>query len=153
MIWSPWIDGRVRLAAAAATLTVALAFNEARLALRHEFVMPAASAVAPVRAGTVTTRWHEPLSLSELFGVASARRATPAMIAPPPALAALRLIGTVAGTDSPSAICVVGSEAPRLLQLGDTIGGWRLQHVAPAMAVFIDAAGRRHELRLSSSGN
>ena len=65
----------------------------------------------------------------------------------------ITLEGTIAGAEQPAAICRLGGTAARILHIGDTLGGWRLQQVAPGRAVFIDAASQRHELRLNSAGN
>lgn len=66
---------------------------------------------------------------------------------------AIRLVGTMLGVDQPAAICKLGDAPARILHLGDTLGGWRLQQVAPGRALFIDGNGARHELRLSPLGN
>jgi hypothetical protein len=63
------------------------------------------------------------------------------------------LVGTIIGVEQPAAACRLGDARARILHVGDTLGGWRLERVTPGRAVFIDAGGARHELRLSPLGN
>lgn len=155
MTWTPWRDWRVRaaacialafIAAAGYALGAALADHPVQAAPALEFshdsmVPPAAPAVSRARLEALAP--FDPARSSD-----GAPAPTDAGFAP-----SITLVGTVAGTEQPAAICRLNGADARILHLGDTIGGWRLQQVFPGRALFIDAAGTRHELRLSFVGN
>jgi hypothetical protein len=154
MTWSPWRDASVRVAAvfAAAASIIALtavvaAFRPVHVAAAPTLALSAlADTASSPRPSSATFAFAEPFS--PLRGAVGDDSAAPPEL--PPAIA---LIGTVIGGEQPAAICRLGAAAPRILHAGDTLGGWRLVEIAPARAVFIDAARVRHELRLSPPGN
>lgn len=155
MMWTPWSDLRVRAAALFATAAIIVAIVSGAAALRTDDVTasPPLSAV-PDAAQPPERRGSPAGALAELdpFGLsgAGAMAAESALILPTPPII---LVGTIIGADQPAAACRLGDAPARLLHVGDTLGGWRLQQVAPGRAVFIDADGARHELRLSPLGN
>jgi hypothetical protein len=157
MTWSPFGETRVRMALLFAVACSALLVREGNDALRYDAVVPAmpASPVMPRNAGLEGS--DVPFDrLAALAPFSPDRRTTPEGEPADAAAAApyaIRLIGTVAGGDAPFAVCQLGAARTRMLHLGDTLGGWKLQQVAPGRATFIDAARARHELRISSPGN
>lgn len=155
MNWTPWSDLRLRAAALFATVAIGAAIASGAAALREDVVAPAppygaAPAFAPQPAHVPAAR----ASLEGLdpFGLADA--ASPVGDSAPPAAAPdIVLVGTIIGAEQPAAVCRLGDAPARILHVGDTLGGWRLAQVAPGQAVFIDAGGVRHKLRLSPLGN
>lgn len=152
MIWTPWRDTRVRGAALAASVAVLALLNEARLAFEDRLVVPVPALHTSAVANVAAVPAEPPFAIGSLFGLATRAKAGSAPSTPND-VAPITLMGTIVGSDTPAAVCQRGSAPPVILHVGDTISGWRLQHVAPAAAIFIDAAGTRHELRLSPSGN
>ena len=152
MTWTPWRDLRVRVAAGFAVLASAFAVYAAVGALAEPQVAPAPPLTFSVPAARRTLPARPPLAqLAALapFGVSeSVATPTPNTSFVPP----ITLVGTLAGAESPAAICRIGTGTARILHLGDTLGGWRLQQVTPGRAVFVDGASARHELRLSPVG-
>ncbi len=155
MSWSPWHEWRVRGAALFAVAAAMLLLASAVMALRDH-----AESAAPPLAATAIDPMPVPTVASSLDRDAAARLFTPAQssASAPAATAdaaapAVTLIGTIAGGDQPSAVCRLGAAGARLLHVGDTIGGWRLQRITPGRAVFIDGTARPHELRFTSPGN
>lgn len=155
MMWTPWSDLRVRAAALFATTAIVVAIASGVVALRTDDV----TASPPLSAAPDTAQHPErrgfaagALVALDPFGLSSAGATTTesALIPPTPPMV---LVGTIIGVDQPAAACRLGDAPARLLHVGDTLGGWRLQQVAPGRAVFIDAGGARHELRLSPLGN
>jgi hypothetical protein len=154
MTWTPWREVRVAAAAAFAAVAVVLLGAAVRSAFRNDPVD--AGPPLEIRSSTESaarTPRFEPTRLSELnpFDASRAAPDEPASD-PPPITPQVFLVGTVLGGVQPAAICRAGDELARILHLGDTISGWRLVEIAPARAVFIDAAGARHELRLLPPG-
>lgn len=157
MTWSPFGETRVRVALLFAVAGGALVVSEGSDALRYDAVVPAMPALPAVPGNAALAGSDVPLErLAALAPFSPDRRTTPEGEPADAAAAvpyAIRLIGTVAGGDAPFAVCQLGAARTRMLHLGDTLGGWRLQQVAPGRATFIDAARTRHELRISSPGN
>jgi hypothetical protein len=153
MTWSPWLDVRVRAAAVVAVAAAALLLRTSLTALEPDEVVAAAPWTAPsLPASSPPTA---PVDLDRLADLAPFGAPSPA---PAQAVAAvtaspITLVGTIAGAEQPAAICRLGDLPPHILHAGDSLGGWRLLQVAPGRAVFIDAAARRHELRLNPAGN
>ncbi len=154
-MWTPWSDRRVRVAALFATGAIVVAVVSAATAFRADDVMPAPplgatpdTAQRPERRGTPVGA----IVALDPFGLsgAGATAIEPAPIVPVPRII---LVGTIIGVEQPAAACRLGDAPARILHVGDTLGGWRLTQVAPGRAVFIDAGGARHELRLSPLGN
>lgn len=152
MMWSPWTDARVRLAALFALGAGLVALGGGLSALREDVLVPSAPRNSTPYAPSVVTHAADPRRLAALdpFAESVASPETDAAAAVPPPIV---LIGTIAGGSTPSAVCRLGIQTPRILHVGDTLGGWRLSHVTPGRAVFVDAAGASHELRLSPQGN
>ena len=157
MTWSPFGERRVRVALLFVVAGSALFVREGSDALRPDAVVPAMPASPAALERPALAGGDVPLErLVALAPFSPDRRTTPegepadAAAAAPDAI---RLIGTVAGGDAPFAVCQLGASRTRMLHLGDTLGGWRLQQVAPGRATFIDAARARHELRISPPGN
>lgn len=154
MIWTPWSDLRVRAAALCSTVAVVATVGAGIAALRSERVPPAPPVDIVPGAAQAVYRRAAGISIAALdpFGLAytapPASETTP-LAAPPSIL----LVGTIIGGDQPAAACRLGDAPARILHVGDTLGGWRLERVAPGRVVFIDAGGMRHELRLSPLGN
>ena len=155
MTWTTMMDWRVRGAAvfvlAASVLVVratVVAFGETAAAAAPPLpalrLQPAVAPAAAVDIGRLADIAPFGASRVEL---AMTRADLAASFMP------VSLVGTIAGADQPAAICRLGGAPARILHVGDTIGGLRLQLVAPARAVFIDGAAQRHELRLNSPGN
>lgn len=151
MIWAPWHDLRVRAAAGVTVLALALAVRAASTAFAEPRVAPAAPLIITASAVARFAPPQTPLAqlvALDPFGLAElAPDAAPSAAIPP-----IVLVGTFAGVGAPTAICRLGVSPARILHLGDTLGGWRLQQVSPGLAVFIDGAAVRHELRLSPVG-
>lgn len=78
---------------------------------------------------------------------AAARPAEP--VAP---VAALRLLGTVVtpGRDA-FAMGQLGADAPRVIRVGGTLGGFTLRRIEPGRAVFIAPNGETMDLRVSKA--
>lgn len=154
MKWTPWQDWRVCAAACVALAGITAAGYALGAALADHPVQAAASlefshdSVAPPTATTVSLARLEALAP---FDPARSDAGAPA--ADVGFTPSLTLVGTVAGSEQPAAICRLNGADARILHIGDTIGGWRLQQVFPGRALFIGAAGARHELRLSFVGN
>lgn len=156
MTWSPWTDHRVRLAALFAVVSLGLAVRAAAFAVRDVIVAPSlpptvildSIASSPVADDVPLERLEALAPFSETRSAAPSATRQAVL----PALAPLVLVGTIAGNE-PSAVCRLGAGPARILHPGDTLGGWRLHQVMPGRAAFIDGAGVRHELRLSSLGN
>lgn len=69
------------------------------------------------------------------------------------AAAAVSLIGTVVRAGGGSvAVCRLGSDAPRVLRIGEHIGGLTLLEVEQGRAAFRDSSGARVALRLATPG-
>lgn len=157
MTWSPFGETPVRVALLFAVAGGALVVREGIEALRYDAVVPAMPVSPALPGNAALARSDVPLErLAALAPFSPDRRTTPEDEPPDAAAAApntIRLIGTVAGGDAPFAVCQLGASRTRMLHLGDTLGGWKLQQVAPGRATFIDAARARHELRISSPGN
>ena len=157
MTWSPFGEWSVRAALLFALAASALVVREGNNALRYDAVVAAMpmSAMAPQRTGPAGR--EVPRERLVMLAPFSPERRATTEVATPAATSTvtdvIRLIGTVAGGDAPFAVCRLGAARTRMLHLGDTLGGWRLQQVAPGRATFIDAARARHELRISSPGN
>lgn len=153
MIWHPLMDVRVRLAAAFASSAFLVAAGALRYAVRVPKVPPDPPVTWTTDTAAMVIRRDAPVALTALDPFGEIR--TGAMNAPSndsAPLVPITLIGTIAGASQPTAVCRLGSQSPRLLHLGDTLGGWRLQQVAAGRVIFVDAAGAPHELRLSSLG-
>jgi len=154
MTWSPWRETAVRVAATLAAAAVIVAFASVAAAVRPARIAAASALTLPSLPDSVSAPRARPARFAHLEPFSPMRGtvedADLSPTEPPPAIT---LIGTVLGGERPAAICRLGAAAPRILHAGDTLGGWRLVDVAPARAVFIDAAGVRHELRLSPPGN
>jgi len=158
MRWSPWRAPRVLAALAFAVLCAVLLARSAFHAVRSLDVPPAPASVlqpvehvTPVTGGTPTDRLVAlaPFSASRT----AAASATPSPPTMTDASGGLRLVGTVTDGERSFAVCRLGTARPRILYAGDTLGGWRLQRVAPGSATFVDAARVRRELRLDPPGN
>lgn len=156
MRWLPWSDARVRGAASVAALCATLLGTATVQALRD----PPIPQTPPLQlSGAVVaepSRTTAPFDRLAALAPFSPNRAMPML--QPSAIddnvsAPLTCLGMIAGSDQASAICRLAGGTPRILHAGDTLGGWRLTQVAPGRAVFIDAASRRRELRLSPSGH
>lgn len=155
MRWTPWQDWRVRAAACVALTGIAAAGYALGAALADHPVQAAPplefsrDSVAPPAAPAVPMARLEALApFNAARSDAGAPAATDVGFTP-----SITLVGTVAGSVQPAAICRLNGADARILHVGDTLGGWRLQQVFPGRALFIDAAGARPELRLSFVGN
>ncbi len=158
MTWSPLRDAIVRASLLFAVVGAGVAVTAGLRALQYHPVAPALGSLRASTDGGTTHAASIPLDrLVELAPFSPTRTTAPevdAAGAPPTApQGAMRLIGTVTGGDSPFAVCQWGAERPRMLHVGDTLGGWALQRVSPGAATFIDAARARHEFRISPPGN
>ena len=158
MTWSPFRESSVRVALLFALAASALMVREGNDALRHDAVVAAMPVSRPALPPAVLAGHDVPFErLVALAPFSLERRATPEATGPGTAasagVGAMRLVGTVAGGNAPFAVCQLGAERPRMLHVGDTLGGWRLERVNSGTATFIDAARARHELRISSPGN
>ena len=154
MIWSPWRETAVRGAAAVAAVAVIIAITSAAAAVRPARVAAASALALPSLPDTASAPRAQPARFAQLEPFSPRRGLVEEPgVAPGEPAPAITLIGTVLGGERAAAICRIGTAAPRILHAGDTLGGWRLVDVAPARAAFIDAAGVRHELRLSPPGN
>ena len=161
MRWHPLAEFNVRMASLAvlvsATITVASAWQFARV--------PPVPATAETPATTPAVEEANgssapPEQLVALAPFSPDRKDAPAEVTGPPTPATagivpggIRLLGTVVGDGAPFAVCRLGSAPARLLHPGDTLGGWRLQAIAPGRVTFIDDDDALHEVRLSSAGN
>lgn len=155
MRWTPWQDWRVRAAAFVALTSIATAGYALGVALDDHPVRAApplvfsrVSAARPVTPAVSLARLEALAPFNQARFDAGASAATDAGVTP-----SITLVGTVVGSEQPAAICRLNGADARILFVGDTLGGWRLQQVFPGRALFIDAAGARHELRLSFVGN
>ena len=158
MTWSPLQSTSVRLALLFVLLDVGVALREGVGALRYHPVAPALGAsMMSTSAGTAQAASVPLDQLVALAPFSPSRSAAPeadaAAVAPGLPQGTMRLVGTVTGGDAPFAVCQLGAARPRMLHVGDTLGGWALQRVRPGAATFIDAARARHELRISLPGN
>lgn len=155
MRWTPWQDWRVRAAASVALAGITTAAYALGVALVDHpvhaappLVFARAAAARPATAAVSLTRLQALAPFSQTRSDVGASAATDAGVTP-----SITLVGTVVGNERPAAICRLQGADARILYVGDTLGGWRLQQVSPGRAQFIDAAGARHELRLSFAGN
>ncbi|MDQ8153404.1 MAG: hypothetical protein P3B98_01975 [Gemmatimonadota bacterium] len=153
MTWTIWHSRRVRLA----TLFVAGALTLAGAVLvwaLRPVVIPPSDAATPAMApaGELPLAPVAPAHLEALDPFAEQRQSEAAPDVVPPT-APFALLGTIAGTTPPTAVCQLGNATPRILHPGDTLGGWRLQQVWPGRALFIDGGGAQRELRLSPLGH
>jgi len=154
VIWSPWREPVVRLAAAFAAVAVIAALTSVAAVLRPVRVTAAPTLALPSLDESAPSLREQPAPWAHLAPFTPLRgTGGEGVTEPEAAMPTITLIGTVLGGEQPAAICRLGTAAPRILHAGDTLGGWRLVDVAPARAVFIDAARARHELRLSPPGN
>jgi hypothetical protein len=156
MTWTPWSDVRVRAAAAFALVALGLAARAGFVALAHEGIVPAVPVTfvsTPIAARAVLAPRPSLARLEGLAPFGETQDGTPPAAPDITIGMPVTLIGTIAGSDQPAAVCRLGPGAPRILHVGDTLGGWRLRQVAPGRAVFIDATGHSHELRLTSPRN
>jgi hypothetical protein len=156
MTWTPWSDLRVRAAAAFALVAVGLAARAGFVALGHDAVVPAApmtSASPPIIARAAMAPRAALARLEALAPFGETQDGLPSAAPDIVTTLPIILVGTIAGADQPSAVCRLGPAAPRILHIGDTLGGWHLRQIAPGRVIFVDAAGHSHELRLTSPGN
>lgn len=64
-----------------------------------------------------------------------------------------QLVGTAVMTEGKGfAMCQLGDSVPRLVRIGERVGGLTLEWVAQGRAVFAGADGRRTELRVPKAG-
>ena len=153
MTWSPWREPRVRAAAVFVAVAVLIATQAMITAMRDDVVLPAPSlrwttdsmAVRAPRAAAVSFASLDPFGEDRATPVDASRSNSPAALP-------VTLVGTVAGVPHPTAVCSLGAQSPRILHVGDTLGGWRLQQVMAGRVIFVDANGAPRELRLSSLG-
>jgi hypothetical protein len=67
---------------------------------------------------------------------------------------AFKLIGTAAMAEGKGfAMCQWGEQAPKLVRIGDTLGGLTLKRVEPGSALFLTAAGKRYEVQVPKAGS
>jgi len=156
MIWTPWSDARVRAAAGFGGLCAALtlaalvgASRDAADVASPPLQLPSATVPALTRSATSS----DALAALAPFGPSRPASASSQSMAGDTAIPPITCVGTIAGSEQPAAICRLALASPRILHAGDTLGGWRLVSVAPGRVVFIDAASRRREFRLSSPGS
>ena len=65
-----------------------------------------------------------------------------------------RLIGTVVdASDRSFVLCQLGAAAPRVLRVGQELGGYRLQSITQGAATFVTDDGQRLELRVPKTGS
>lgn len=73
---------------------------------------------------------------------------------PPSRASTVKLVGTVTATDGGGfAMCQVGDETPRIVRVGQTIGGLTLEKIEQGAALFVSASGERIELRVPKVGS
>jgi hypothetical protein len=154
-MWTPWGDLRVRAAALFAAVAVVAAIVSGAAAVRGSGVTPPPPVSSAPDAGRQPVRRIDSarsLVALDPFGLSGAGEPATASapVMPTPSIV---LVGTIIGVEQPAAACRLGDARARILHVGDTLGGWRLERVTPGRAVFIDAGGARHELRLSPLGN
>jgi hypothetical protein len=78
--------------------------------------------------------------------------ARPAPVTPAPA-AQLRLLGTVVTPGSDAfAMGQLGADAPRVIRVGGTLGGFTLRRIEPGRAIFTAPNGESMDLRVSRAG-
>ena len=67
---------------------------------------------------------------------------------------AFKLIGTAAMAEGKGfAMCQWGEEAPKLVRIGDTVGGLTLKRVEPGSALFLTSAGKRYQVQVPKAGS
>jgi hypothetical protein len=65
-----------------------------------------------------------------------------------------KLIGTAAMAEGRGfAMCQLGEDAPKLVRIGESLGGLTLKRVKPGSAVFLTAAGKRYEVQVPKAGS
>jgi hypothetical protein len=71
-----------------------------------------------------------------------------------PAAAAFKLIGTATMAEGRSfAMCQWGTEPPKLVRIGESVGDLTLKKVEPGRAVFLTAGGKRFEVQVPKAGS
>jgi hypothetical protein len=74
--------------------------------------------------------------------------------APEPAVAPLVLLGTVVLAEGRSFVmCQQGSDQPRIVRIGESLGDYTLRTVQQGRAVFVSRRGEQLELRVPKPGN
>ena len=154
MTWTPWSDTRVRIAAVFATTAIAVIARTTVIVLRADVAAPATPLTLTPGTAAPAAAPASPLGgLGALAPFDESRTGPPAAaVVTVMPLVPLVLVGTIAGTVQPVAVCRQGTAPARILHVGDTLGGWRLLQVAQGSAVFSDAASLHHEIRLSPPG-
>ncbi len=159
MRWHPWREASVRAAAfavlVAAGFVAASAWRGVRPVVAESTLLAAdgkaAEMAAPPRIRPIDRLVAlAPFEPERRASTSSAAALQIPVAGVPPAV---RLLGTVVGDGVPFAVCKLGAGTPRFLHAGDTLGGWTLRVIAPALVVFVDGGGVRHEVRLSSPGS
>jgi hypothetical protein len=65
-----------------------------------------------------------------------------------------KLIGTAAMAEGKGfAMCQLGAEPPKLVRIGESIGGLTLKSVQPGRASFVRSDGKRYEARVPKAGS
>lgn len=79
---------------------------------------------------------------------------TAEVAAPTPAAAPLVLLGTVVLAEGRSFVmCQQGSDQPRIVRVGESLGDYTLRSVQQGHAVFVTRRGEQVELRVPKPGN
>ena len=78
----------------------------------------------------------------------------PASADPTEASAPFKLIGTAAMSEGRGfAMCQWGADPPKLVRIGESVGGLTLKAVQPGRAVFLTARGKRYEVQVPKAGS
>jgi hypothetical protein len=70
-----------------------------------------------------------------------------------PAAATLTLIGTAVMAGGGFAMCQWAGEPPKLVRIGERVGGYTLKTVAQGRAVFLSSSGTSMEVRVPKGGS
>lgn len=109
----------------------------------------AARALEAVESDPFHPERRPPTNRFRLPGEVIAAEAVPA----PAAIAPLVLLGTVVLAEGRSFVmCQQGSEPPRIVRVGESLGEYKLRTVEQGRAVFVTAHGERVELHVPKAG-
>lgn len=110
---------------------------------------PAAPIVAAVEKDPFRPERRRPDRRFRMPGDPPAVRAT----APARPAATVRLVGTLLAPDGGIAMCQVGTQAPKLVRVGETIEGLTLKAVASGQAVFQSSTGSPVVIHVAKVGS
>lgn len=123
---------------------------------REGLVLPAAR-VAPSPAGieaAVAADLFQPerRAPAERYRLPFEERVDPTTPAP---AAEIRLLGTVASPDGQGgfAMCQIGNDPPRIVRVGETLGGWTLRAVGQGRATVVSPKGEATEIAVPKPGS